>query len=174
MRVGGRERCRPPVEIEIYIHICICIHIYIERWRERERERGRKRERERDRDSESGAPTRFLATNPQGKTKPSMFRPRICMARHPVFGGLARYIRGLKMDGLVFLRGLVMGRVLSCPKMIQTGVNPGPVIRRPHRRVYRDQREIKFFIATLLVQIHFIIEIIWWTGLAPWEFERQP
>ena len=23
----------------------------------------------------------------------------------------------------------------------------------------------------LLVRIHFIIEMIWWTGLAPWEFE---
>ena len=22
----------------------------------------------------------------------------------------------------------------------------------------------------LLVRIHFIIEVIWWTGLAPWEF----
>jgi len=26
-------------------------------------------------------------------------------------------------------------------------------------------------IDNLLVRIHFIIEIIWWTGLAPWEFE---
>ena len=25
--------------------------------------------------------------------------------------------------------------------------------------------------STLLVRIHFIIEMIWWTGLAPWEFE---
>ena len=28
-----------------------------------------------------------------------------------------------------------------------------------------------FFIDNLMVQIHFIIEMIWWTGLAPWEFE---
>ena len=28
-----------------------------------------------------------------------------------------------------------------------------------------------FFIDNLLVPIHFIIEMIWWTGLAPWEFE---
>ena len=27
-----------------------------------------------------------------------------------------------------------------------------------------------FFIDNLLVQIHFIIEMIGWTGLAPWEF----
>ena len=33
------------------------------------------------------------------------------------------------------------------------------------------QREREFFIDNLLVRIHFIIEIIWWTGLAPWEFE---
>jgi len=28
-----------------------------------------------------------------------------------------------------------------------------------------------FFIDNLLVRIHFIIVMIWWTGLAPWEFE---
>ena len=27
------------------------------------------------------------------------------------------------------------------------------------------------FIDNLLVRIHFIIEMIWWIGLAPWEFE---
>jgi len=32
-------------------------------------------------------------------------------------------------------------------------------------------REREFFIDNLLVRIYFIIEIIWWTGLAPWEFE---
>ena len=31
--------------------------------------------------------------------------------------------------------------------------------------------EREFFIDNLLVQIHLIIEMIWWTGLAPWEFE---
>ena len=30
--------------------------------------------------------------------------------------------------------------------------------------------ERDFFIDNLLVRIHFIIEIIWWTGLAPWKF----
>jgi len=29
-------------------------------------------------------------------------------------------------------------------------------------------------IDNLLVRIHFIIEMIWWTGLAPWEFEFMP
>jgi hypothetical protein len=33
------------------------------------------------------------------------------------------------------------------------------------------QREREFFIDNSLVRIHFIIEMIWWTGLAPWEFE---
>ena len=32
-----------------------------------------------------------------------------------------------------------------------------------------NQREI--FIDNLLLRIHVIIEMIWWTGLAPWEFE---
>ena len=30
---------------------------------------------------------------------------------------------------------------------------------------------IEFFIDNLQVRIHFIIEMIWWTVLAPWEFE---
>jgi len=32
------------------------------------------------------------------------------------------------------------------------------------------EREREFFIDSLLVRIHFIIEMIWWTGLTPWEF----
>ena len=32
-------------------------------------------------------------------------------------------------------------------------------------------REREFFVDNLLVQIHFIIVMIRWTGLAPWEFE---
>ena len=31
--------------------------------------------------------------------------------------------------------------------------------------------EFGFFIDNLLIRNHFIIEMIWWTGLAPWEFE---
>ena len=31
--------------------------------------------------------------------------------------------------------------------------------------------EREFFIHNLLVQIHFIMEMIWQIGLAPWEFE---
>ena len=33
--------------------------------------------------------------------------------------------------------------------------------------------ERELFIDNLLVRIHVIIEMIWWTGLAPWEFEFQ-
>ena len=35
----------------------------------------------------------------------------------------------------------------------------------------RAERERDFFIDNLLVRIHVIIEMIWWTGLAPLEFE---
>ena len=31
--------------------------------------------------------------------------------------------------------------------------------------------ERDFFTDNLLVRVHFIIEMIWWIGLAPWEFE---
>ena len=41
--------------------------------------------------------------------------------------------------------------------------------RTPYRLLGRLERE--FFIDNILVRIHFIIEMIWWTGLAPWEFE---
>jgi len=37
---------------------------------------------------------------------------------------------------------------------------------RAHARSHRE-----FFIDHLLVRIHFVIEMIRWTGLAPWEFE---
>jgi len=33
----------------------------------------------------------------------------------------------------------------------------------------REERE--FFVDNLLVRVHFIIVMIRWTGLAPWEFE---
>jgi len=33
------------------------------------------------------------------------------------------------------------------------------------------RREREFFIDNLLVRIHFIIAMIRWTGLVPWEFE---
>ena len=32
-------------------------------------------------------------------------------------------------------------------------------------------RERELFFDNLLDQIHSMIEMIWWTGLAPWEFE---
>ena len=44
----------------------------------------------------------------------------------------------------------------------------GPTIRSdPETR----RRERAFLIDNLLVRIHFIIEMIWWPGLAPSEFE---
>ena len=35
----------------------------------------------------------------------------------------------------------------------------------------RQPAEREFFIDNLLVRIHYIIVMIRWTGLAPWEFE---
>jgi len=39
------------------------------------------------------------------------------------------------------------------------------------RHVHLSCREREFFIDNLLVRVHFIIMMIRWTGLAPWEFE---
>jgi len=36
---------------------------------------------------------------------------------------------------------------------------------------YPNRCETELFIDNLLVRIHFPIEIVWWTGLAPWEFK---
>jgi len=38
----------------------------------------------------------------------------------------------------------------------------------PTAPIYQER---EFFIDNLLVRIHFIIVMIRWTGLAPWEFE---
>ena len=46
------------------------------------------------------------------------------------------------------------------------GATPGRVCRHSKRLLrYRDS-----FINNLLVRIHFDIDMIWWTGLTPWEF----
>jgi len=37
--------------------------------------------------------------------------------------------------------------------------------------VVPSAREREFFIDNLLVQIHFIVVMFRWTGLAPWEFD---
>ena len=44
------------------------------------------------------------------------------------------------------------------------------VARLAAKRAEASGAEREFFIDNLLVRIHFIIEMIWWTGLAPWEF----
>ena len=38
-------------------------------------------------------------------------------------------------------------------------------------RLRASTREREFFLDNPLVRIYFISEMIWWTGLAPWEFE---
>ena len=42
---------------------------------------------------------------------------------------------------------------------------------RHKQRVPDHHSEREFFIDSLLVRIHYIIGMISWTGLAPWEFE---
>ena len=45
----------------------------------------------------------------------------------------------------------------------------GVVVDKDYTYLRTTERE--FFIDNLLVRIHFIIVMIRWTGLAPWEFE---
>ena len=51
--------------------------------------------------------------------------------------------------------------LMQCPKFSQTPPNGAGVA----------DGESDLFIENLLARIHFIIEIITWTGLAPWELE---
>ena len=45
-------------------------------------------------------------------------------------------------------------------------------MRRPTRNVSSKPAERERFLLTaFLSELHLIIEIIWWTGLAPWEYE---
>ena len=48
--------------------------------------------------------------------------------------------------------------------------NLGLRVIRKKKLPTTTEREF-FFIDNLLIRIHFIIVMIWWTGLAPWEFE---
>ena len=50
----------------------------------------------------------------------------------------------------------------------QSALDPAQLAHQSHLPA-GEERE--FLIDNLLVRIHFIIEMIWWTGLAPWEFE---
>ena len=43
-------------------------------------------------------------------------------------------------------------------------------VRAAHPSLYQER---EFFIDDLQVRIRFIVEMIWWTGLAPWEFESS-
>jgi len=50
----------------------------------------------------------------------------------------------------------------------------GPLLEKqvlPSPETLNPTPEREFFIDNLLVRIHFIIVMIRWTGLAPWEFE---
>jgi len=62
------------------------------------------------------------------------------------------------------LVGLVEGAALALP--------PHRPPERPDHKLHQRPRHLRkreFFIDNLLVRIHFIIVMIRWTGLAPWE-----
>jgi len=55
-----------------------------------------------------------------------------------------------------------------------SGLPPGwPTTQaaEPKPNTLNRSRDREFFIDNLLVRIHFITVMIWWTGLAPWEFK---
>ena len=60
----------------------------------------------------------------------------------------------------------------SCENAPSSG-NPPPMGKLHFSKVPNPQleREREFFIDNLLVRIHFFIEMIWWTGLVPWEVD---
>ena len=52
----------------------------------------------------------------------------------------------------------------------QSRPDSGPSLSHVSGKPLQNLSEREFFIDNLLVRIHFIIEMIWWAGLAPWEF----
>ena len=72
------------------------------------------------------------------------------------------------------------GNVFSCSLFARKRSRRGITSGTPSFRVKSTARagtalgsaesERHFVIDNLLVRIHFIIDMIWWTGLAPWEF----
>ena len=58
-----------------------------------------------------------------------------------------------------------MSTLSTVPETESSGPRPAPPASPP------SSTEREFFIDTLLVWIHVIIAMIWWTGLARWEFE---
>ena len=60
-------------------------------------------------------------------------------------------------------------RVVSPP--VESLTPRGVCLPRLLGDVTCQQRDREFFVDNLLVQIHSMIEMIRWTGLAPWEFE---
>ena len=64
------------------------------------------------------------------------------------------------------------------PKVDNTGQMQGDLIMSVplscllwNDLVHRHRPEKDCFIDNVLVRIHFMFELIWWTGLAPWEFD---
>ena len=84
----------------------------------------------------------------------------------------------------VYLKAPVVHRVLFNEFIrevaVSTNVGSTKKTRRTEHRMDADLKapacwpqgaKREFFIDNLLVRIHFIILMTWWTGLAPWEFE---
>ena len=57
------------------------------------------------------------------------------------------------------------------PQGVLIREHAGPVINKLSLLAALVRPEREFFIDNLLVRIHYIIVMIRWTGLAPWEFE---
>ena len=61
--------------------------------------------------------------------------------------------------------GLVISTTVASTVLAKGGAGAYFCLSLSHRLSSNAARE--FFIDNLLVRIHFIIEMIWWTGLAP-------
>ena len=57
------------------------------------------------------------------------------------------------------------------PENARKALQPGSLSAHPATFEYMFDPDREFFIDNLLVRLHFIIEMMWWTGLASWEFE---
>ena len=65
------------------------------------------------------------------------------------------------------------GLVFKAHELLYHSTLGSRVLKKRKRRTMQvhPHREREFFFDNLLVRIHLITEMIWWTGLAPWVFE---
>ena len=110
----------------------------------------------------------FRAANEKRQARhPAMASPQVPPDPHAVRGGETRAL----CAHLLLVLGVLCPTEVCCGAGALVAADPRTFGLGACAAPCTPPREREFFIANLLVRIHFIIVMIRWTGLAPWEFE---